>query len=167
MTTLVSKLRFLMNSKTVTIIFVISFVTTAQIVGQNQSSDLPIWNKSIENSILADWLVRPAKQKAGVFVSQNGKDVILYNGFVKRSFRIDPNVVCTGYQNMINGQQLLRAVSAEARLTIDGKSYNVGGLHGQSEKAYLLPAWVDTFKAHENDFQFTSYDVNAITPYIH
>jgi len=75
--------------------------------------------------------------------------------------------VCTGYQNMINGQQLLRAISAEARITIDGKNHNVGGLHGQSEKAYLLPQWLNEFKENENDFQFVSYEVSSLSPYIH
>jgi len=156
-----------MNSKIVIIIFVLQFCTIAHVVlGQNHS-EVPVWNQSIENSIPPDWLIIPSKQKAGIFRSSDAKDIILYNGFVKRSFRVEPNAVCTGYQNMINGQQLLRAISAEARITIDGKSYNVGGLHGQSEKAYLLPQWLNEFKENENDFQFASYEVGSLSPYFH
>ena len=157
-----------MNSKKVIILFVLSFCTIAHAIrGQNQASEVPVWSPSLENSIASDWIIIPSKQKAGIFRSADGKDIILYNGFVKRSFRVEPNAVCTGYQNMINGQQLLRAISAEARITIDGKSYNVGGLHGQAEKAYLLPQWLNEFKANENDFQFVSYEVSSLSPYIH
>ena len=157
-----------MNSKKVIVVFVISFCTIAFAVrGQNRVSEVPLWNESLENSIPLDWLIIPSKQKAGIFKSSDAKDIILYNGFVKRTFRIAPNAVCTGYQNMINGQQLLRAISAEARVTINGKSYNVGGLHGQSEKAYLLPQWLNEFKKNENDFQFASYEVSSLSPYIH
>ncbi len=157
-----------MNSKKAILIFVISFCTIAHAArGQNQPSEVPVWNASVENSIPPDWLIIPSKQKAGIFKSSDGKDIVLYNGFVKRTFRVAPNAVCTGYQNMINGQQLLRALSAEARITIDGKNYNVGGMHGQKEKAYLLPQWLNEFKENENDFQFASYEVSSLSPYIH
>ena len=92
-----------------------------------------------------DWLVQPVKQKAGVYKSADNRNIILYNGLVKRSFRLSPNVVCTDYKNMITGQQLLRAVMPEAVITINGNEYNVGGLYGQKEKAYLLPEWLDKF----------------------
>jgi hypothetical protein len=67
---------------------------------------------------------------------------------------------------MINGQQLLRAVKPEASIIIDGKEYNIGGLHGQKEQAYLLSEWPDFFTADKNDFQFQTFSVSAIQPYI-
>ena len=82
-----------------------------------------------------DWLVHSVKQKAGVYTSVDNKDIILFNGLLKREFRLAPNVVCTDYQNMITGQQLLRALTAEAVIVITGKEWNVGGLYGQKEKA--------------------------------
>ena len=67
---------------------------------------------------------------------------------------------------MITGQQLLRAVMPEAVITINGKEYNVGGLHGQKEKAYLLPEWLDNFTKGENDFQFVSYEISELKPFM-
>ncbi len=113
-----------------------------------------------------DWLLQTPKQKAVVCASTDKKDIHLYNGLVKRTFRLSPNVVCTDYKNMINGQQLLRALEPEAIVSINGKEYNVGGLYGQKEKAYLLPEWVDGFLKAENDFQFVSYEINELTPFI-
>jgi hypothetical protein len=67
---------------------------------------------------------------------------------------------------MINGQQLLRALKPEAIVVINGKEYNVGGLYGQKEKAYLLPEWIADFSKGENDFQFVKYEINELKPFV-
>ncbi len=125
---------------------------------------LPVYPPAKESSQAPDWLVIPVKERAAVYQGNNGKDIILYNGLIKRIFRLSPNVACTGYQNLRNGQQLLRAVKPEARLTINGKEYNIGGLYGQRENAYLLPAWVDGFTDQAADFHVEKYTVDAIRP---
>ncbi|MGK2862718.1 MAG: alpha-galactosidase [Chitinophagaceae bacterium] len=142
----------------VVIAFMLSFKGNTQLNAGPLPSTL-----SIETS---DWLIKPVTQKAGVYLSPDKKDIILYNGLVKRTFRLSPNVVCTDYKNMNTGQQLIRAVMPEAIITIDGKIYNVGGLYGQKEKAYLLPEWLDTFTHDKNDFQFERYEINELTPFI-
>lgn len=132
---------------------------------QTTRQSLPVWSPAMGSLLSTDWLINPVRQKAEIFKSPDGKDIILFNGLVKRSFRIAPNVVCFDYKNVINGQQLLRAISPEARIVIDGKEFNVGGLHGQKEKAYLLPEWLDEFKTGETDFYFTSFTTGEINPY--
>lgn len=127
---------------------------------------LPVWNDAIIKYNKPDWLVRQVGMKAQVFSSTDGKDIILYNGLLKRVFRITPNLACTSYQNLNNGRELLRSVKAEARLTINGHDYNVGGLSGQRENAYLAPAELNGLKAGANDFQFVNYTVAPITPYL-
>lgn len=111
-----------------------------------------------------DWLIQQSNHKAVVSIGK--QDITLSNGLASRSFRLSPNIVCTDYKNLINGQQLLRAVSPEARITINGTSYNVGGLFGQKEKAYLLPEWLNSYTSNENDFQFVKYETGNITPFI-
>ncbi|MCR8561669.1 alpha-galactosidase [Mucilaginibacter sp. BJC16-A38] len=124
---------------------------------------LPVWNAAGHPGIAQDWLVKPVATKAGVFKTADGRDIVLYNGLLKRVFRITPNIACTDYTNLTTGRQLLRAIREEARLVINGKSYNVGGLKGQKEKAYLLPEWVDSFTADPQDFAYVSYEVKPIT----
>ncbi len=82
---------------------------------------------------------------------------------LKRVFRLSPNLVCTDYTNLRTSRQMIRAVSEEARLKINGKEYRVGGLLGQQEKAYLLPEWLDQFTAGTLDFRYVSYELKAIT----
>jgi hypothetical protein len=110
-----------------------------------------------------DWLIHSGDFKAKVSQSANGKEVYLYNGLLKRKFVISGSSLgCTDYKNLINGQQLLRSISPEAKVTINAVEYAVGGLTGQTEKAYLLPAWVDTLKPADTSFVFSSYLMEEI-----
>lgn len=120
-----------------------------------------------QNQPASDWLLSPITQKATVETTESGKQIIISNGLLKRSFQITTNIVCTDYTNLTTGQQLLRAISPEAKLVINGKLYNVGGLYGQKEKAYLLPAWVNELKTGETDFKFKDYTVAGLEPVIH
>lgn len=149
-------------------IFAIVATGTLQLVtGQAQQAALAVLGTQTSIKLFSgDWLVAPVLQKAQVYKSADSKDIILYNGLVKRTFRLSPNMVCTDYKNMITGQQLLRATMPEAVVTINGKEYNVGGLYGQKEKAYLLPEWVDKFTKNENDFQFVKYEINELKPLV-
>ena len=113
-----------------------------------------------------DWLVKPALQKAEITFSENKKEITLQNGLIKRVFNLSANLVCVDYRNLITGQQLLRAVSPEAKLIIDGVAYNIGGLHGQKEKAFLLPEWLNGFTSNDSDFQYKSYKISTISPFV-
>ena len=123
---------------------------------------MPLYTIAKENKAVADWMVVPEKEKAAVYVSADGKDFVLYNNLVKRVFRLQPNIACVDYQNRSNGQQLLRAVKPEARLIIDGKEYNVGGLYGQKENAYLLPEWIDGLRDSSTDFHYAGHSFGKI-----
>ena len=130
------------------------------------SQSIPKWDPALEQLNVKDWLIHTPAQKAGVYSSQDGKDIILYNGLVKRTFRMSPNLTCFDFKNLSNGQQLLRAVRPEAVVTINGVAYAVGGLTGQKEKAYLMPSWIDGFKSGEMDFQYAGVEVTDLTPFI-
>jgi hypothetical protein len=150
-----------MNSKILLIAF--TLFITGTVSGQ---SSLPVWTDSMAQAPKEDWLLKPISTKAGIYQSADKKDIILSNGLVKRSFRIAPNVACIDYKNLVNGQQLLRSVEPEARVTLNGKMYAVGGLKGQQEKAYLLNEWVDNFKKGDDDFAFVNYTISDIGPYL-
>lgn len=124
---------------------------------------LSVWENTWSAIPGTDWLLYTPEQMAGVYQSADGKDIILSNGLLKRVFRLSPNLACIDFQNLINGQQLLRAVKPEARVTIDGKDWQIGGLYGQKEQAYLKPEWIDNLQAHDADFQYTGYTLEALS----
>lgn len=131
-----------------------------------QTTPLPLWEDRLDHVPVSDWLVRAPKQQAGVYATADRKEIVLYNGLLKRSFRITPNVACIDYRNLSNGQQLLRAIQPEAYVHINGKSFAVGGLKGQREKAYLVKAWVDSFQVGQEDFLFTGYEIKDVAPFV-
>lgn len=129
-------------------------------------NNLPVYNNSSEKMYTGDWLVQPVQQKAAIYSSADKKDIILYNGLVRRSFRLQPDLVCYDYTNMSTGQQLLRAVKPEAIVTINGTSYDVGGLSGQKENAYLLPEWLKGFTKNDSSFHYSNYEISTLQSYI-
>lgn len=113
-----------------------------------------------------DWLIHPSTAKAQVMVSTDGKTIELNNGLLRRSFRLQPNLVCYDYYNLSNGQQLIRALKPEAEVVISGKKYAIGGLYGQKEQAYLLPEWLNNFTANPQDFQYQTYEIQDLKPFL-
>jgi hypothetical protein len=132
-----------------------------------QAQQTPLtYTSSIENITDTDWLITPLKQKAAIYFSTDKKNIILYNGLIKRVFATRPGFACIDYKNMSNGQQLLRSIKPEAKIFIDGKAYNVGGLYGQKENAYLLPQWIDSLNTSQSDFTFQKFTIENIHPFI-
>lgn len=124
-----------------------------------QIQSLPVYKPV---AVQADWLISPVTQKAGVYQANKGKDLVLSNGLLTRRFRISPNLATVDYQNGTTNEQFVRSVRPEARLVLNGKTYQVGGLYGQKEHAYLREEWLDTFTANPADFQFKRFSVTPI-----
>lgn len=112
-----------------------------------------------------DWLVNNTGYNAAV--QENGKTVTISNGLLSRTFVLQPNLACIDFRNLSSGEQMLRAVKPEARITLNGKTYNVGGLYGQPQQAYLLPAWLPQMKKDDADFQYSGHAVTPVQPYVH
>jgi len=111
-----------------------------------------------------DWLIKPIETKASIFIKN--KQLILDNSLVQRVFLLDPNASCISYTNLSSGQELLRSIEPEARLVFNGTSYNVGGLSGQKEKAYLKMDVEKSLQKKDSDFVFTNYSISDIKPFI-
>lgn len=84
-----------------------------------------------------DWLVTPGKTSAAIYATPDRKSIVVANDMVSRTFRIFPNLATTDFVNRMTGESLLRAVSSEGSVTIDGKDWTIGGLEGQPERAYF------------------------------
>jgi hypothetical protein len=110
-----------------------------------------------------DWLIDPSSFKAGVR-GQNGQAAVIHleNGLVRRSFRLAPNAASVDFQNLASGEAILRAVRPEASLVIDGKPYDVGGLEGQTEQAYLLGSWLPAMSTKPDAFRFRNHKTGPI-----
>ena len=111
-----------------------------------------------------DWLIQPPAQKASIYVKNN--QLVLNNGLVQRVFLLSPNASCISYINLTSGQELIRSIEPEAKLILNGQSYNVGGLKGQKEKAYLKLDAENSLHLQETDFVFSKYTIDTLTPFL-
>ena len=110
-----------------------------------------------------DWLIKNEPAKASVYRSGTGKDIVLTNGLVARVFRLLPNLATIDYVNQMTGESLLRSVSNEGTLVLDGKEYTIGGLSGQPEFGYTLMEWLDTMLVAPNSFMIQDFEVKDIS----
>jgi hypothetical protein len=113
---------------------------------------LPVVTDEAMTAADGDWLIKPIARKAGVYRSADGRQVIVCNGLIARSFRIVPNAATAALDNLMTGESMLRGVKPEATVTIDGETFDVGGLKGQPNYAYLLPEWLDDLQADPKAF---------------
>ncbi|MFI3295633.1 MAG: NPCBM/NEW2 domain-containing protein [Rikenellaceae bacterium] len=109
-----------------------------------------------------DWMIDPSFATAGVFRSADGKNIIISNGLVARTFRILPNLATIDIINHQTGANMLRAVSPEGSVTINNKNYSLGGLMGQPEFGYLQYEWVDAMTTIPNSFTVKDFEVTPI-----
>ena len=84
-----------------------------------------------------DWLIDGSPYKTEVNLSSDKKQIELTNGLLRRSFSLTPNGATIALDNLMTGQNELRAVRPEAVLVINGKEYPVGGLEGQPVHNFL------------------------------
>ncbi len=90
-----------------------------------------------------DWLLDVSPYTAGVYRTGHPSQIVLCNGLIRRTFRLAPNGATVGLDNLMTDQAVIRGVKPEAIVEIDGVRYDVGGLKGQPNYAYLTPDWLD------------------------
>lgn len=122
-----------------------------------------IFNHSHAQKTGGDWLV-DAKSRPAKVVEISPKEIQISNGLVRRSFYLSPNLVCYDFANLSTGDQLLRTVMPEARVTLDGKVYEVGGSLLPKERGFFKKEWLSEISSPASNFQYQSYSVTEITP---
>ena len=122
--------------------------------------DLPLQKSSY------DWLLNSDRSKANIYKTKDGKNIVITNDFVSRVFRIMPNLATIDILNRMTGENMLRAVSSEGIIQIDGKKWNLGGLAGQPERGYLKPEWVDEMTTMPNSFLVEDFEISSIEEHI-
>ncbi len=106
-----------------------------------------------------DWLIDPSPFKARVAKSADGRELELNNGLLRRVIRIEPNAATVALDNLTSGESLLRGVKPEAVIEIDGKRFDIGGLKGQRNYAFLRPEWIGELRADPAAFRFVGYEI--------
>ena len=109
-----------------------------------------------------DWLVGRVEPRATVSRSaDNTPEIVLANGLVRRVFRVAPDGATVALDNCVTDEAVLRSVTPEARLGLDGRTFDVGGLLGQPEHAYLRREWLDEMTADPAAFHLAGFETGA------
>ena len=109
-----------------------------------------------------DWLLDGTPFEAGIYRS-GPNQISLSNGLVRRTFLLSPNAATIGLDNLMTGENMLRGVKPEATITIDSVHYNIGGLTGQPNYAFLRKEDVAQLRADSAGLVFTGYAVSEPT----
>lgn len=111
-----------------------------------------------------DWLIDNTGFVAEIKVE--GNDLVMTNGLTYRKIRITPNAATVEFKNSVTGETMLRSIKPEAEITLNGKTYPVGGLEGLKEHGYLLNEWIDELTSNPDAFQYVDYNIAVIKPKI-
>lgn len=131
---------------------------------EKKLSSLPVFTGLASTKTSYDWLVHPERSHAGIYASSDGKSLIIANGMLWRTFRLFPNLTTTDYVNRMTGERMLRAVSPEGTITLNGKQCSIGGLAGQPERGYLLPQWIDSMRTIPGSFVLEDFEIRDMQP---
>ena len=129
---------------------------------QAKLAALPVDNTLLSDKTPFDWLLEPERAKAGVYRTADGQGLVLDNGLVARTFRLMPNLATVDYTNRMCGESLLRAVSSEGSIRIDGKDWQIGGLAGQPERGYLKEEWLDSLQTVPRSFVLEDFEIKPL-----
>lgn len=99
-------------------------------------SSIPFAKPSTNTAPRGDWLLGEVEAKAKV-ERLDDHTIVMSNGLVSRTWTVKPNVACIAFDNLVTGESLLRAVSPEAVLVLEGNRLELGGLAGQVDRGYL------------------------------
>ncbi|MCB9892004.1 MAG: hypothetical protein H6833_10180 [Planctomycetes bacterium] len=108
-----------------------------------------------------DWLLHPDGFPARVGRTSLPNEIALDNGLLRRTFRLSPNAATVGFDDLVSGNAILRSVRPEARLTLDGIEYQVGGLVGQENHAFLRPEQLDALRADPRAMRLVDFAVSV------
>ncbi len=131
---------------------------------QDKLEDLPVFMQQADQPVKNDWLLDQGNFITGVYRTKDHRDLVITNGLVSRTFRVDPYFGCYSFKNLMTGKEMLRAIRPEAIITINGKHYQIGGVQGQFEYAYLKTDWMKKFTDDTAAFQFSHFEIQNIQP---
>jgi len=151
------------------LIYVLAFVllisnTNAQIKVQDFVEKLPEISGVHKTGVSEDWLVKDVSVQSELFRTSDNSEIVLSNGILSRAIKISPSAATVSFKNLQKNQEYLRGVKPEAIIQMDGINYNIGGLNGQKNYAFLSTEDKNSLKSNPNSFHLMSIKVGSPLP---
>ncbi len=112
----------------------------------------------------SDWLLDASFSKARVLRGDSDQALVLDNGLVRRTFRLEPNVASVAIDHLGTGESFLRSARAEGLIEVDGHALAIGGLSGQRVHNFLTPAMLGAMRDDPAAWHCVGYHVGATEP---
>ena len=138
--------------------------TNAQEKVQNFVEKLPELSGVYKSGVKEDWLVSNVAATSGLFRNADNSEIVLSNGILSRAIKISPNAATVSLKNLQTNQEYLRGVKPEAIIRIDGIDYNIGGLDGQKNYAFLTTEDKNGLKRNSGSFQLVNIELGSPKP---
>ena len=108
-----------------------------------------------------DWMVTKVTKPTRLFHLPENQ-ISLDNSLIRRTFITQPGFATFDYFSYEKSSNVLRAMSPEAIITLDGFRYNVGGVLCQAPRAYWNKTAIEqTMTTDPNAFHFYSYSTRV------
>lgn len=107
-----------------------------------------------------DWLLDDTPYRAGVFRGERDHEIVLSNGLIRRTFRLSPNAATVGFDNLITGESIIRGIKPEAEIQLNGQAYDIGGLTGQENYAFLRPEQLESLHQDSSAWYFAGLKID-------
>ncbi len=107
-----------------------------------------------------DWLITPVHTPVTCEEHNTDHTLVFSNGLVRLTFTTLPDAALIGYDNLINGKSILRAVTPLATVELNQHVWNIGGLLGQLDRAFLRPSWAAEMQQDPGACHFTGYTIS-------
>ena len=82
--------------------------------------------------------------------------MVLSNGLISRTFLLSPDFGTVDFDSLVADVSILRAISPEAEVTLDGVAYNVGGLQSNVPPDYLNRTGI-SYQVDPTSFHYLSH----------
>ncbi len=115
-----------------------------------------------------DWLLDPSSYVSAIRFDDVKKEITLANGLIERRIALTPEATTLSMRNLTTGEEYVRALSPEARVTINGEQFPVGGMEGAPVANYWKEEWAKDARPLPNAYRFERYetgDIEARFPY--
>jgi len=119
-------------------------------------------NGSAQDAQSVDWLIDPSPFVSQIKFDAEKQQLTLTNGLAERRIALTPNAATISLCNLSNGEEFVRALAPEARVTIDGKEYPIGGLTGASVLNYFKEEMLGEMKSLPDAYRFERFEIGEI-----
>ncbi len=93
-------------------------------------------------------------------MEKSGETLTLSNGLISRVFTLTPDFGTVDFQSLTEENSILRAISPEAFITINGIQYAIGGLEADVKHSYLNRSSL-TLTVNPNAYHYVSYSLSS------